>query len=93
MIDTLKLSKRLQEAAMPKDQVEALAERGWPLRSKEDLVTKAGADPQGIDTPEECEVSRRRSKTGAAASEPLQPPRRPDYYSKGLLRFYFCRRR
>lgn len=38
MIDTLKLSKRLQEAAMPKDQAEALAE-GLADAIKADLVT------------------------------------------------------
>lgn len=39
MIDTLKLSKRLQGAAMPKEQAEALAE-GLNEAIKEDLVTK-----------------------------------------------------
>jgi hypothetical protein len=39
MIDTLKLSKRLQEAAMPKEQAEALAE-GLRDAINEELVTK-----------------------------------------------------
>jgi hypothetical protein len=38
MIDTLKLSKRLQEASMPKEQAEALAE-GLAEAIKADLVT------------------------------------------------------
>lgn len=43
MIDTLKLSKRLQEAAMPKEQAEALAE-GLASAIKEDLVTNERLD-------------------------------------------------
>jgi hypothetical protein len=38
-MDTLKLSKRLQQAAMPKDQAEALAD-GLAEAVKEDMITK-----------------------------------------------------
>jgi hypothetical protein len=43
MIDTLKLSKRLQGASMPKDQAEAFAE-GLAEAIKEDLVTNERLD-------------------------------------------------
>jgi hypothetical protein len=43
MIDTLKLSKRLQEAAMPKEQADALAE-GLNAAIKENYVTNEKLD-------------------------------------------------
>lgn len=43
MIDTLKLSKRLQEASMPQAQADAIAE-GLNAAIKDELVTKRDLD-------------------------------------------------